>query len=38
MLALVASIVRFIDVLTDEQREKVLIFDDSTYVSISIQF
>jgi len=31
MLALVAIIVRFIDVLTDEQREKVLIFDDSTY-------
>ena len=31
MLALVATIVRFIDVLTDEQREKVLIFDDSTY-------
>jgi hypothetical protein len=31
MLALVAIIVRFIDVLTDDQREKVLIFDDSTY-------
>jgi hypothetical protein len=31
MLDLVAIIVRFIDVLTDEQREKVLIFDDSTY-------
>ncbi len=31
MLALVATVVRFIDLLTSEQREKVLIFDDSTY-------
>ena len=31
MLALVATVVRFIDVLTSEDREKVLIFDDSTY-------
>ncbi|HDK17084.1 MAG TPA: IS4 family transposase [Nitrospirae bacterium] len=31
MLALVATVVRFIDVLTSEEREKVLIFDDSTY-------
>jgi len=30
MLALVATVVRFIDVLTSEEREKVLIFDDST--------
>jgi len=31
MLALVTIIARFFDVLTDEKREKVLIFDDSTY-------
>ena len=31
MLALVAIAVRFFDVLTSEEREKVLIFDDSTY-------
>lgn len=31
MLALVAIVARFFDVLTDEKREKVLIFDDSTY-------
>lgn len=31
MLGLVELVVRFFDVLTDEQREKVLIFDDSTY-------
>lgn len=31
MLGLVAVVVRFIDVLTSEKREKVLIFDDSTY-------
>ena len=31
MLAMVATVVRFIDVLTSEEREKVLIFDDSTY-------
>jgi len=31
MLRLVALVTRFFDVLTDEQREKVLIFDDSTY-------
>ena len=31
MLALAAIVVRFIDVLTSEEREKVLIFDDSTY-------
>jgi len=31
MLALVAIVVRFFDVLTSEKREKVLIFDDSTY-------
>jgi hypothetical protein len=31
MLALVAVIIRFFDLLTDEQRERVLIFDDSTY-------
>ena len=31
MLALVAVVVRFFDVLTSEEREKVLIFDDSTY-------
>jgi hypothetical protein len=31
MLALVSTVVRFIDVLTNEEREKVLIFDDSTY-------
>jgi len=31
MLKLVAVVVRFFDVLTSEEREKVLIFDDSTY-------
>jgi len=31
MLALVGIIAHFFDVLTDEKREKVLIFDDSTY-------
>ncbi|MBU1413958.1 transposase, partial [Myxococcota bacterium] len=31
MLALATIVVRFIDVLTSEEREKVLIFDDSTY-------
>jgi hypothetical protein len=31
MLGLVAVVVRFCDVLTSEQREKVLIVDDSTY-------
>jgi hypothetical protein len=31
MLALAAIVVRFVDVLTSEEREKVLIFDDSTY-------
>ena len=31
MLGLAAIVVRFIDVLTSEEREKVLIFDDSTY-------
>jgi len=31
MLSLVAIVVRLFDVLTDEEREKVLIFDDSTY-------
>ena len=31
MLKLVAIVVRFFDVLTSEEREKVLIFDDSTY-------
>lgn len=31
MLTLVAIVARFFDVLTDEKREKVLIFDDSTY-------
>ncbi len=31
LLALVAVVVRFMDVLTSEQREKVLIIDDSTY-------
>jgi hypothetical protein len=31
MLSLVTIVVRFFDVLTDEEREKVLIFDDSTY-------
>lgn len=31
MLTLVAVVVRFFDVLTSEEREKVLIFDDSTY-------
>lgn len=31
MLSMVATVVRFIDVLTSEEREKVLIFDDSTY-------
>jgi len=31
MLALVVTVVRFIDALTNEDREKVLIFDDSTY-------
>ncbi|MBU0943953.1 MAG: hypothetical protein KJ804_00425 [Proteobacteria bacterium] len=31
MLALAAIVVRFIDVLTSEEREKVLIFDDFTY-------
>jgi len=31
MLALVAIVVRFFDALTSEEREKVLIFDDSTY-------
>lgn len=31
MLGLVEVVVRFFDVLTDEQRERVLIFDDSTY-------
>ncbi len=31
MLALVAIAVRFFDVLTSEEREKVLILDDSTY-------
>jgi hypothetical protein len=31
MLALVGTVVRFLDVLTSEEREKVLIFDDSTY-------
>lgn len=31
MLTLVSIVVRFFDVLTSEEREKVLIFDDSTY-------
>jgi hypothetical protein len=31
MLTLVATVVRFFDALTNEEREKVLIFDDSTY-------
>ena len=31
MLSLVAIVIRFFSLLTDEQREKVLIFDDSTY-------
>lgn len=31
MLTLAATVVRFFDVLTSEEREKVLIFDDSTY-------
>ncbi len=31
MLTLVAIVVRFFDALTSEEREKVLIFDDSTY-------
>ena len=31
MLSLATMVVRFFDVLTDEKREKVLIFDDSTY-------
>jgi len=31
MLTLVAIVVRFFDTLTSEEREKVLIFDDSTY-------
>ena len=31
MLGLVTVVVRFMDVLTSEQREKVLIIDDSTY-------
>jgi len=31
MLALATTVVRFFDLLTDEKREKVLIFDDSTY-------
>jgi len=31
MLALAAIVVRFFDALTSEEREKVLIFDDSTY-------
>nr|WP_320013100.1 transposase [uncultured Desulfobulbus sp.] len=31
MLSLVTVVVRFFDVLTSEQREKVLIIDDSTY-------
>jgi len=31
MLTLVAVVVRFFDTLTNEEREKVLIFDDSTY-------
>ena len=31
MLTLVATVVRFFDALTSEEREKVLIFDDSTY-------
>lgn len=31
MLMLVAIVVRFFDALTGEEREKVLIFDDSTY-------
>lgn len=31
MLTLVSTVVRFFDVLTSEEREKVLIFDDSTY-------
>jgi len=31
MLKLVAIVVRFFDALTSEEREKVLIFDDSTY-------
>lgn len=31
MLALVATVIRFFDLLTSENREKVLILDDSTY-------
>ena len=31
MLALVTTVVRFFNVLTSEEREKVLILDDSTY-------
>ena len=31
MLALATTVVRFFDLLTDEKRERVLIFDDSTY-------
>ncbi len=31
MMALVAVVIRFFELLTSEEREKVLIFDDSTY-------
>lgn len=31
MMALAATVIRFFDLLTSEEREKVLIFDDSTY-------
>ncbi|MDH4317962.1 MAG: hypothetical protein OEV64_06195 [Desulfobulbaceae bacterium] len=31
MMALVVVVIRFFDVLTDKDREKVLVFDDSTY-------
>ena len=31
MMALVVVVIRFFDLLTDEEREKVLVFDDSTY-------
>jgi len=38
LLGLVTVVVRFMDVLTNEQRERVLINDDSTYGDIEVFF
>jgi len=38
LLGLVTVVVRFMDVLTNEQRERVLSNDDSTYGDIEVFF